>query len=374
MPLPLRSFSLISIALFLVVPGAFGQIPVGKSNLQIKEIKSDEDLVATVKKLDEPDKRMNALSMLIRFSGLKLYNRGSIHFVTPDKRLDELEERAVAVVIRQVNIETITKALDSDDPELQFWAVSCWGGRDNMATEEKDAWRALLPKIKRLSVVGDGRVRRTAVERLEGFPEAREFLDGRIRNETSADVQLMLLWSPDMAAFSSRINKKFTELLNNQDEVVRRDALSLIGFNSNHSPMWRIEYDKNVFDRVLELTNSESEKERGIAVYALSDIRKIDTDRSREAFIRLAKDRSVEIRWRLAAPLVKQAKREDVGIVLKALLKDESSLVRYFTINALGAEKHVPELKILEQDTDPNVARFAAGRLKRLKQEGLIKN
>ena len=70
---------------------------------------------------------------------------------------------------------------------------------------------------------------------------------------------------------------------------------------------------------LIALTSSprnESADERSSAAYALMDIRHLDLDRSREAFLRLAKDTSADVRWRVGAGLCEQLDRADVERII----------------------------------------------------------
>jgi HEAT repeat protein len=132
--------------------------------------------------------------------------------------------------------------------------------------------------------------------------------------------------------------------------------------------MWQVTFDTVVLDRVVELTRSHSLQERADAAYALTDIRRLDLDRSREAFLRLAKDTSSDVRWRVGFGLSDQLDREDVKPVIAALLEDDAPDVRYMTIVAVGAEKHIKELQELARCSNKQIANWAAERLKHLGQ------
>jgi len=130
--------------------------------------------------------------------------------------------------------------------------------------------------------------------------------------------------------------------------------------------MWRFTYDKKIFVRVIELAQSESAKERSDAAYALTEIRVLDLDGSRDAFLRLANDASKDVRWRVAFGLKEQLDRADVKPVIAALLQDKVPSVRYMTIVAVGPEKHVKELEQLTQCCDRQVAEWATAKLKQI--------
>src|SRR6266699_1444114 len=168
---------------------------------------------------------------------------------------------------------------------------------------------------------------------LANFPQERHFLAKRVELETSPDI-LMRLMQPtqEKAEFNLHFVARLYSLLMHRDENVRRDALLFIGFNGSRAPIWRFTYDKRIFDRVIELAQSGSAKERSDAAYALTEIRVLDLDDSRRAFLRLATDPSKDVRWRGAFGLKEQLERADVQHVIAALLQDKVPSVRYMTI------------------------------------------
>ncbi len=166
------------------------------------------------------------------------------------------------------------------------------------------------------------------------------------------------------------MNSLLFRLLKDADGEVRRWALIFIGSSNLRAPMWRIDFDRSIFDATIELTSSESAKERAAAAYALTEIRKLDMNRSREAFLQMAEDDSEDVRWRIAYGLTDQLEREDVQAVIADLVEDPSPLVRYMTILAVGPEKHLKELKELAQGSDPKVSAWASEKLKQLSEAG----
>ena len=322
--------------------------------------------------LRSSDTRMQAISDLIRFAGTTfLYNRGGsgVWGGSQDRAFDALQEKAADALNGYVDIETISRALDSPERHLQYWATVHFGSSE-LSAEMQKLWLPLLPKLEKLAVGADAGIRDIAVQRLGDFPQAREFLAKRVELETSPDI-LMRLMRPtqEKAEFHQRFVGRLYSLLNRPDEKVRRDALLFIGFNGSRAPMWRFTYDKRIFDRVIELAHSESAEERSAAAYALTEIRVLDLDGSRDAFLRLANDASKDVRWRVAFGLKEQLDRADVKPVIAALLQDKVPSVRYMTIVAVGPEKHVKELKELEQLTqccDRQVAERATAKLKQI--------
>jgi hypothetical protein len=330
-------------------------------------ISSPNEMAKVIALLDRPETRLQAIARLIRFASLKLYLIPSITFIS-EPGIDALQQQAADAVRKQITIETIGEALDSTDPRLQFWCVFFWRGDPDLQNNDSDGWMALLPKIEKLAVAGNETARDMAIQRLQRFPEYHEFLDGRIDVETSPEILMRLVYRTEKAEFSKQLNALLLKLLKDVNCEVRHRALLFIGFNSNRAPMWQIDFDSSIFDATVELTTSESAKERAAAAYALTEIRKLDMRRSRESFLQMAEDDSEDVRWRIAWGLTDQLGREDVQAVIADLLKDPSPLVRYMTILAVGPEKHLKELKALAQGTDPKVSTWASEKLKQLSE------
>jgi len=322
-----------------------------------------------IHELQNPGTRMEAISDLIRFAGTTfLYNRGGsgVYGGSQDREFDALQEKAADALNGYVDIETISRALDSPERHLQYWATAHFGNSE-LSEEKQRPWLPLLPKLEKLAVAEDAGIRDAADQRLGDFPQERQFLAKRVELETSPSILMRLMQSTqEKAEFNLHFVARLYSLLMHRDENVRRDALLFIGFNGSRAPMWRFTYDKKIFDQVIELAKSESAKERSDAAYALTEIRVLDQDDSRRAFLRMATDPSSDVRWRVAFGLKEQLERADVQHVIAALLEDKVPSVRYMTILAVGPEKHVKELERLTQCGDRQVAEWASAKLKQI--------
>lgn len=330
-------------------------------------ISSPTEMAKVIALLDRPETRLQALARLIRFASQKLYQIGSIYMIS-EPGINALQQQAAETVRKQITIETISEALDSTDPTLQFWGVFFWRGDPELQNNGLDEWMALLPKIEKVAVAGDETAREMAIQRLQRFPEYHEFLVGRIDVETSPEILMRLVYRTEKAEFSKQLNPLLVKLLKDVNCEVRHRALLFIGSNSKSAPMWQIDFDRSIFDATVELTTSDSAKERAAAAYALTEIRKLDMRRSRESFLQMAEDDSEDVRWRIAWGLTDQLGREEVQAVIADLLKDPSPLVRYMTILAMGPEKYLEELKALAKGTDPKVSKWASEKLKQLSE------
>jgi hypothetical protein len=337
-----------------------------KDARQAGTISSDDDLAKVIADLDKSETRLHALARLITFASPKLYQVGSMIFINSDPKIDALQDKAAKTVREHTNIETIEAALDSSDPELQFWGVICWRGGNGSQGGAPDQWLSLLPKIKKLAIDGDERTRSFAIQRLQLVSEGKGFLAERLKVETSPDIIAKLVYQQDRAEFSRRLNPLLLKLLDHTDEVVRRQTLDYIGSNYLSAEMWQIDFDVAIFDKTLEKTFVESERERASAVNGLTGIRNLDLTRSREAFIRLAKDESDDVRSRIAWGFRDQLQHEDVKPVIANLLKDSSPIVQYMTILVVGPENFLNELKMLARSSDPRVSEWASAKLEQL--------
>jgi hypothetical protein len=205
-----------------------------------------------------------------------------------------------------------------------------------------------------------------AQRRLRHIPGQQKFLARCVEAETSAANIMRLVYGSVGRDLHVRLNPHVIRLLEHEEETVRCDALAFIGFNSHRAPVWQIEFTHEVFWRVVDLSRSKSAEERAWAVYALTDMRNRDPAAVRARIFELAEDKSADVRWRLPQVLGDQLERPDVQALLAKLLRDESALVRYFTIITLGPEKHVEELRALAAGSNKQVAEYAAGQLRKV--------
>ncbi len=322
----------------------------------------DVDLERLVSELERPESRMQAISQLIRLAGGQLYRSPGIMMSSGDREWDAYQQRAAKALYSSAGVETIRQALEYPDAFVKFWGIMNF----QCLVDKQDEWSPLLPKLEELASGKDPSLRSVAIQKLQWYTAAQDFLSERIEVETSPEVLMRLLYVCDRSEYNRRFLQRFDPLLHHTDKKVRRDALGFIGSNSNMAPMWQISFDVGTFNRVIELTHSKSTRERSTAVYALEDIRQLDMDRSREAFIRLARDPSPEVRWRVAWGLKDQMDRHAVKPVIARLLNDPSPVVQYMTICAVGPTKHLRELKRLAHCPDRRIADMAANRLRHL--------
>jgi hypothetical protein len=330
---------------------------------------SEQELERAARGLEVADTRMNALETLIRFAGPKLYE-GSVTFCSGDPHADELRKRAAGVVHSCNDIETVSQALDHSSRTLRGWGTMAF--RTFSYGEERDPrWVALLPKLMRFAEAPDDPgLRGYAVMRLKSYPEARDFLHRRIEIETSPMVLMRLARCIPTPVGKNRYSDLICRrLLCHGDENVRIGGLGLIAGNQRRAEMWRVPITRPVFERIIELTRSESARERVSACSALREAWEFEPDRTRRAFLRLAQDQDAGVRRLATRGLEGQLDHEDVRDAINALLKDRSPLVRVHAIRVDGASKHVGELQALAKCADEEAAKWAQLTLDRVARE-----
>jgi len=239
---------------------------------------SQADLDVVVGKLKQPATKMEALTTLIRFAGMRLNMIGSVYLQYYDPSLtsaqnqlmNNLGYQAVKVISENTNFDSISRALDSSDSDTQFWALrnlSGWG------INPKEDWESLMPKIKRLAVEGDSRVREAVVEEVGWRSPFREFLKSRVDVETNPDVVLLILNEPFKEDRSQHMTPVLLRLLNSPDEEVRSQALMFIGSNYAVEPKLQVNFDPRVITKALESAKSKSTREKQAALFALDGLK-----------------------------------------------------------------------------------------------------
>lgn len=323
-----------------------------------REDLSKDEVDTAIAKLNDENTRLAALEQLITFSSMKIYQVGSVYFSSGNKETDSLMEKAADAAKRYRDYKTLSSALNSSRPSLQFWAL--WNiPRD--FSKSTDPWKTLLPRIKKLAKNAGGSERRAAQRYLKGSGIHKKFLDECVESETYANNIMHMVGA-------NRMNPHLLRLLKHEDEKVRVLTLVCISGNNNpaRAPMWKITFNSQVFTRTMKLSYSDSAKERSAAVAALAALRKHDPQAIRERMIELADDTSSDVRWRIPRMLSHHKDRADVRKVLSKLLKDKSALVRFFTILELGPEEHIAELEAIAGEPDSKVAKWAKSKLKQI--------
>jgi hypothetical protein len=320
----------------------------------------DAVVAAMIDRLKKPEDRLPMLRALLEFSGGFGVMPG---FSAPSTPLEVSMAKAQQAVDEALDVPTVETALADADWLLRITAVGHFGNPPTPTSE----WERLLPQMEKLAVNDDSAIRSAADEKLSGFPGTKQFLAGRLANETSPDVILELLRDRNVGnKLNDRFLELFVPLLSNPEEKVREDALIFVEWNSHRAPMLQFSFGMDVFDRVIASTQAKSAKERWAAAGALTEIRQLDANRSREAFLNLANDPDEDVRSNVAAGLAGQYERDDVKQTIANLLKDKSPVVKFMTILAAGPQKYIPELEALSKGPDLVTADLATQKLKEL--------
>jgi hypothetical protein len=247
----------------------------------------ESDIDRLEKELADPATRLAAVATLADFSAMRLYQVGSMFFGDSDAKTGALRERAVKLVRMCNDIDTISRALDSDDPRLQMWGLWVWcsdcsrPALKDQLTYKETRWYALMPKVRRLAK--DSIHRSIAIDKLSGrlLPENREFLLSLIPTEKSAGVILRLLDRTEMRRIGEpskrdeRFNEELLRLLADPDVKVRIAALADIGWNWKNAEIFQARFGANVSQRVEELRKSDDDEEKRLANWAAEGLEKI---------------------------------------------------------------------------------------------------
>jgi len=256
-------------------------LPSPLTQEQLKQrysIFSQADLDVVVGKLKQPATKIDALTTLIHFANFRLYSIGGVFMSYYDPSLtssqnqlvNDLSYQAVKAIRANTNFDSISLALDSSDGDAQFWALrnlSGWG------MNPKENWASLVPKINRLAVEGDPKVREAVVEEVGWRSPFREFLKSRINVETNPYVVLLILNEPFKSDRSQHMTPVLLRLLNSPDEEVRSQALMFIGSNYAVEPKLQVNFDPRVITKVVESAKSKSNRQKQAALFALDGLK-----------------------------------------------------------------------------------------------------
>ena len=250
-------------------------------------ILDESDIDRLEKELADPVTRLPAIAALADFGGMKLYRVGSVLISDSDPKRNALRERAANLARMCNDIDTISRALDSDDPRLEmwglwFWCPGCSGPAvKEQPTDKETKWYALMPKVRRIAK--EGYHRSLAIQMLSGrlFQENREFLLSLIPTEISAGVILDILNHTErprvgeQSTRDQRFNEELLRLLADPDVKVRSAALADIGMNWNKAEMFQVRFGAMVSQRVEELRKSDDGEEKRLANWAAEGLEKI---------------------------------------------------------------------------------------------------
>jgi hypothetical protein len=237
---------------------------VGSDGVIVKFTRPQLD--AAIAQTKHENTRLEGLHELIRMAGPRLYE-GSMIGGDPDPEIFKMEGDAARAVGACRDVATVGNALDSPIHSVRLWAVLSFETRP----EYKDAWHPLVPKLIKMLSDPDPGFRQCAVDKLWFYPEGPRAIAEHAPQETDPDVLLRIARSGN----SPNFYRSLVRLLSDSDARVRKDALSFIYlnlWNKATASMWRIGFNREVYERVRMLSNSSSPQERESAFKALSQL------------------------------------------------------------------------------------------------------
>lgn len=245
--------------------------PSAATSAAAPDIQTREDLLKVIEGLKDPETKMAALARLIRFADSQLYQVGSVFFSSGDANRDELQREAAKAAYGCVDLATVLKAMDSPDGKIQFFGIWTFGSSRVPHAE----WVPHLPKLERLI---DGSLGWIVIERLEQFSEEKKFLAARLEVETNPSNLMKLERRAGYASdnWSGRFCRRLERLLDHADAKVRLGAIQFISYSGNNAPMWQVDFDAPVLDRVVVLTQSAAGDERKAALDAVKRVTDVD--------------------------------------------------------------------------------------------------
>jgi hypothetical protein len=328
--------------LLLVHPGraADPEATATKSNLpsalnaSTDQFTNQEDLKAAIDQLKENDqKKYPALYKLIDYAAPELLRNSNV--VIWNAHQDWHDQAAKAVEELSTDQAVLEHCLDQGPPLAKRWAVNrCF------------TKNTLFPRVLAAAENTDDS---TLIENALFILRApyKQKLLTELRGRQQKDPYILELIYPNEADF----NERLAALLRDKDENIRAKALLLIGADGQLGLAQKLNHAFNgeVFREIVKLSNAPSAKERALAAYALTRMRLYDPPVVKEVFLRLAKDKDEDVRWRVGNGLLEQRGDAEVNQVFEELLKDPSPLVQYMTIISLpDRTKYLKQLEGLK--------------------------
>ncbi|MBS1993122.1 MAG: hypothetical protein JSS83_21550 [Cyanobacteria bacterium SZAS LIN-3] len=232
--------------------------------------------------LNKSQSRMQTLSSMIQMCSQVIYPSSSNMMIYPDDKTRKLYERAAAVIRGCATKPTLKLALQSDDHNLQYWALRQIGPRD----------RDLIPLVQNLTAPGKSHCANEALETLRRLKVAETNIEKQVAISKDTDVLLHQIHD------DKEFNRRLLALLNDSSAVVQQSALDFIGYNSGMAEMYHKKFDAAIFDRTLVLSRAPSATLRQSAVFALLALRKYGDDKVKSRLSELLQDQAPEVRSR----------------------------------------------------------------------------
>ena len=269
-----RAYLLLVVSLF---GGWFMEPAIGAGNGGVEVTMSAEELAGTVRQLGEPATEMAALRRLIKFADMFLYN-GHLGLVANDPADDELRRKATRAVHEHRSVESVGRALASEDRDIRYWAVMGF----EFAHERRGPWLTLLPRLQAIAASRqeDAGMRSKAIEKLQYYEQAAAFLRGLqdAPGETNPWVLMVLLrFNSQTPEWRARWYARAVENLAHKDAEVRKLWLQVIWgnvANPSTAPMWRVQADPKLVESLEQIARAGSDPEKEAAEGALSAFKK----------------------------------------------------------------------------------------------------
>ena len=238
-----------------------------------RDIISEEELKTTILQLSEPTTEMAALRRLIKGAGFFLYEYGSIFLTTDDRAADERQRAAARAARSHRNVESVGRALSSEDRAMRFWGVMSF----ETTYGKCGPWKPLLPRLEEIATSRDedAGIRSEAIRRLRSYEEAAWFLTNLQESPKETDpwlLMVLLKFDSEKPELRARWYARAVKFLCGQDEALRMLWLQVIGgnvWNPSTAPMWKIEADPALVESLRQIARTGSKKEKELASEAV---------------------------------------------------------------------------------------------------------
>lgn len=259
------------LCLVALLCGGFAEPAKGAD--RARDIMSEEEMKSAVQQLNDPATEMAALQKLIKGAGIFLYEYGSIHIMTDDRAADELRRAAARAARSHENVESVGRALSSDERDVRFWGVMGF----EIIYGRCEPWKPLLPRLEQIAASRDEEagIRREAIRRLQSYGEAASFLSKlqESPNETDPSVLMTLLrFDSIIPEVRARWYARAVKFLSGKDEALRMLWLQVIWgnvWNPSTAPMWQIEADPALVESLRQIAGTGSKEEKELASKAV---------------------------------------------------------------------------------------------------------
>jgi hypothetical protein len=227
------------------------------------------ELDAAIMKAADERTRLEGLEKLIWFAGYRLYETS---FIFGDKttELGILRGDAAKAVWKWAEPNTVSRALESPNRSLRFWAVMSF----ETSFGKTQRWEPVVPQLAKHLLDPDSDIRAEVAWKLRWYPNGKKIIAERAPHETDPWVLANMTGSCSNPPFYGHLFR----VLRSRDRKVREHALTFIYGNlwtQSTARMWRLGFDRDIYVRVVELTGSDSESERKAASQALEQLERL---------------------------------------------------------------------------------------------------